>query len=163
MTDRAGREAFLERYRATQPAVHAYLLRACAGERGRAEDLTQETFSAALVAWCDGRNEQVTLPWLLTVARNKLVDEYRKLDREAQRLPNAPWAREQSHRDDPAHVLECIRALPPMQRAVIALRFVDDLPVAEVARLLHKRAGAIDSLQRRALATLRTMLEENAQ
>ena len=117
MTDRAGREAFLERYRETQAAVHAYLLRACAGERGRAEDLTQETYSAALVAWRAGRNEQVTLPWLLTVARNKLVDEYRKLDREAQRLPSAPWAREQSHRDDPAHVLECIRALPPMQRA----------------------------------------------
>jgi RNA polymerase sigma factor (sigma-70 family) len=57
-------------------------------------------------------------------------------------------------------VLSCVRRLPPMQRAVVALRFIDDLPLAEVATLLGKRVGAIDSLQRRALAALRTMLEE---
>jgi DNA-directed RNA polymerase specialized sigma24 family protein len=48
-----------------------------------------------------------------------------------------------------------------MQRAVIALRFVDDLPLAEVAQLLDKSTSAVDSLQRRALANLRTMLEEH--
>ena len=158
------RDAFLERYRQTAPAVYAYLYKACAGERERVDDLVQETFSAALVTWKAGKSADVTVPWLLTVARNKLIDAYRKLDRESQKLERA--ARERPAREtstnaaDTETALAALRRLPPMQRAVIALRFVDDLPLSEVARLLGKRVGAIDSLQRRALAALRTMLQE---
>ena len=158
------RDAFLDRYRETAPAVYAYLYKACAGERGRVDDLVQETFSTALTTWKAGKSADVTLPWLLTVARNKSIDAYRKLDRESRHLEKA--ARERPVEDafskvaDTETVLACLRRLPPLQRAVIALRFVDDLPLAEVAALLHKRVGAIDSLQRRALSALRTMLEE---
>lgn len=158
------RDAFLDRYRRTAPAVYAYLYKTCSGDRARAEDLLQETYSAALRTWKAGRSGDVTLPWLLTVARNKSIDAFRKLDRESRSLER--FAR-QPRSDAPfvtgadsETVLAAIRRLPAMQRAVIALRFVDDLPLAEVATLLGKRAGAIDSLQRRALAALRTMLEE---
>jgi RNA polymerase sigma-70 factor (ECF subfamily) len=159
------RDAFLDRYRRTAPAVYAYLYKTGAGDRARAEDLLQETYSAALRAWKAGRSEDVTLPWLLTVARNKSIDAYRKLDRETRGLERLARQR----RFDPPFattadsetVRAAIRRLPAMQRAVIALRFVDDLPLAEVASLLGKRAGAIDSLQRRALVALRTMLEES--
>ena len=159
------RDAFLDRYRETAPAVYAYLYKACAGERTRVDDLLQETFSAALVAWKAGRSADVTTPWLLTVARNKMIDAYRKRDREARHLEHAamPAVDESfSTAADTEAVLASLRQLPPMQRAVIALRFVDDLPLAEVAALLGKRVGAIDSLQRRALAALRTMLEETS-
>jgi len=159
----ADRDAFLDRYRTSAPAVYAYLYKACAGERSRVDDLLQETFSAALITWKAGKADDVTLPWLLTVARNKLIDAYRKLEREQKHLARAA----QLQRADPlptasdaTDALACVRRLPPMQRAVIALRFVDDLPLAEVAALLGKRVGAVDSLQRRALAALRIMLEE---
>ena len=157
-------DTFLDCYRRTAPSVYAYLYKACAGERVRVEDLLQETFSAALVAWRAGRADDITLPWLLTVARNKMIDGFRKHDREAVKLERL--ARERSGDDvgaragDSDDVLACIRRLPPMQRAVVTLRFVDDLSLADVASLLGKRIGAIDSLQRRALSALRTMLEE---
>ena len=158
------RDAFLDRYRRTAPAVYAYLYKACAGERARVDDLVQETFSAALLTWKAGKSADVTLPWLLTVARHKMIDAHRKHDREARHLEKAAWSRPAevsvSTAADTETVLSCVRRLPRLQRAVIALRFVDDLPLADVAALLGKRVGAIDSLQRRALAALRTMLEE---
>jgi RNA polymerase sigma-70 factor (ECF subfamily) len=158
------RDAFLDRYRQTAPAVYAYLYKTCAGERGRVEDLVQETFSAALLTWKAGKSDDVTLPWLLTVARHKMIDSYRKHDRESRHMEKAAWGRaiddSFSRAADTETVLSCLRRLPPLQRAVVALRFVDNLPLAEVAALLGKRVGAIDSLQRRALAALRTMLEE---
>ncbi|HEY1741399.1 MAG TPA: sigma factor-like helix-turn-helix DNA-binding protein [Acidimicrobiia bacterium] len=53
-----------------------------------------------------------------------------------------------------------MRRLPPLQRAAIALRYVDDLPVREVAQLLDRSVPATDSLLRRARAELRNLLEE---
>jgi RNA polymerase sigma-70 factor (ECF subfamily) len=155
---------FLSGYEATAPVVFAYLCRACAGERALAEDLTQETYSAALRAFSAGTREAITAPYLLTIARNKMIDHFRKRDREASKLeqlapPETPD--EIAGAIDNEVVRECLRKLPPMQRAVVALRFVDDLPLAEVAELLNKSTSAIDSLQRRALAGLRTMLEEH--
>jgi RNA polymerase sigma-70 factor (ECF subfamily) len=158
------RDAFLDRYHETAPTVCAYLYKACANERSRVDDLLQETFSAALVVWKGGKTADVTVPWLLTVARNKMIDGYRRADREAKYLETLSRARAPEDAfttvADAETVLSCVRRLPPLQRAVIALRFVDDLPLADVAALLGKRVGAIDSLQRRALVALRTMLQE---
>jgi len=158
------REEFLDRYRETAPALYGYLWKACAGERERVEDLLQETYAVAITVWQRGRPDDVVLPWLLTVARNKLIDAYRREEREARKL-----ARLGSPVDvtDPfggaasEHVFAAIRSLPPLQRAVITLRFVDDLSLAETARLLGKRVAAIDSLQRRALQALREILRED--
>jgi RNA polymerase sigma-70 factor (ECF subfamily) len=155
---------FLFGYEATAPVVFAYLARACSGERALAEDLTQETYSAALRVFCEGKREAITEPYLLTIARNKMIDHFRNRDRESRKLeqlvpPETPD--EIADAVDNEVVRACLRDLPPMQRAVIALRFVDDLPLAEVAQLLDKSTSAVDSLQRRALANLRTMLEEH--
>jgi RNA polymerase sigma-70 factor (ECF subfamily) len=158
------RAAYLERYDATVGAVFSYLYRACNGERQRAEDLTQETFAAALKAWEKDPDQEMTLPWLLTIARHKMIDGYRKLDRQTRgvtQLRPAEVMDPIALHSDRETIRECLRRLPSMQRAVIALRFLDDLPVDEVARELGKRRAAIESLQRRALSQLRTMLEEH--
>jgi RNA polymerase sigma-70 factor (ECF subfamily) len=57
-------------------------------------------------------------------------------------------------------LMACVRELPPMQQAVVALRFGNDLALADIGRALGKRRAAVESLQRRALARLRGMLEE---
>ncbi|MFN8026981.1 MAG: sigma factor-like helix-turn-helix DNA-binding protein [Acidimicrobiia bacterium] len=57
---------------------------------------------------------------------------------------------------------DLIAALPDAQREVLALRVIADLPLADVATVLGKRVGAVKSLQHRALAALRRVLDEDA-
>ena len=53
-----------------------------------------------------------------------------------------------------------IRRLSPDQQQVVLLRFAEELPVAEVARLMGKSEGAVKILQHRALSRLRKLLQE---
>jgi RNA polymerase sigma-70 factor (sigma-E family) len=55
-----------------------------------------------------------------------------------------------------------VRRLPERQRAVLVLRYYEDLPEAEVARLLRLPLGTVKSLAHRALARLRAELERPA-
>jgi RNA polymerase sigma factor (sigma-70 family) len=55
-------------------------------------------------------------------------------------------------------VLRLVAALPPRQRAAVALRFYEDLPDEEIADLLGCRSVTVRSLISRALATLRKSL-----
>src|SRR4051794_17594247 len=160
-------EAFVAAYRTTLPEVFAYLARATAGDRALAEDLTSETYFIALGAWQDGNADAVAVPWLIGVARHKLVDRFRRADREQRKLAlvHAAEPSEYADRDELAAVdrdalLGAIRRLPPLQRAAIALRYLDDLPVRDVADALDRTVAATDSLLRRARAELRTLLEE---
>src|SRR4051794_9101207 len=87
---------FVAAYRTTLPEVFAYLTRATAGDRALAEDLTSDTYLAALDAWRAGNADAVRVPWLIGVARHKLVDRFRRDDRERRKLALV-------HAVDPAH------------------------------------------------------------
>jgi RNA polymerase sigma-70 factor (ECF subfamily) len=159
-------EPFLVRYRETLPAVWQYLARVTAGDRALAEDLTQDVYSAALTAWRGGRRDQVVAPWLVTVARNKFVDTLRRQEREARALALVE-ADEEVDAHDAAFAVsreelaDLVRGLPPLQRAALALRYVDDLSLAEIAAALDRTVPAVDSLLRRARVALRRLAEEH--
>jgi RNA polymerase sigma-70 factor (ECF subfamily) len=164
--------AELERFRAeyhdTLPHVYGYLLHRLGGDAALAEDLTQETYVAAV---CDmrrrGEATALSVPWLIAVARHKLVDHFRRLAREERKLtlvsadaPGPSWGH---WLDGPAtDVLIGLAALPPLQRAAVALRYLDDLPVAEVARLLGRSVHATESLLARGRDGLRRRHREHA-
>ena len=82
---------FGEFYDQALDEVFGYLARSVLGNRAVAEDLTQETFAAAAVAARDGRPEALTMPWVMGVARHKLVDHYRRMARDERHLALA-WA-----------------------------------------------------------------------
>src|SRR5262245_18504410 len=149
-----GLEQFLALYDETITSVHRYLYRASGGDRVLVDDVAQETYMAALVRARVGDESVLTLPWLIRVARNKLVDHFRRADREARPAFSPPV--ESAPFDD--DMLAAIRSLPPLQRAAIALRYVDDLSVAEVARELGKSIKATESLLSRGRAALRESL-----
>jgi RNA polymerase sigma-70 factor (ECF subfamily) len=67
------------------PQVYGYLLARC-GQRAVAEDLTAETFLAAVDAARAGREAPVSTAWLVGVARHKLSDHWRRQAREQRAL-----------------------------------------------------------------------------
>ena len=151
--------ALLELYDAALPQVYGYLLARC-GRRALAEDLTAETFLAAVAA-C--RREPPPTPstgWLVGIARHKLVDHWRATERE--RLVAVvtedvadPW---DAHLD----VLlaqEVLAEQSGLHRAALSLRYLDGLSVGEVAHVLGRTRRATDALLGRARAAFRRTYE----
>jgi len=162
--------AFESWYRRTLPRVYSYLLSRGGNDVVLAEELTQLTFVAAVQgrSTFDGRSDSVT--WLCAIARHKLADHFRALEREERRRTRMELreirmgaANMQSPElDDRAAIAEALNSLPTAQRAVLTFVVLDDLPVAEAARLLGKSVGATQSLLHRARDGFRRAYEAEA-
>jgi RNA polymerase sigma-70 factor (ECF subfamily) len=146
--------AFRDWYEGAVSRVYRYLHGRCGGNQALAEDLTQQTLFEAVRnrRQFGGRSHPVT--WLIAIARNKLADHYRELERQERRhlqlvvreiaIDPGPgtWSRHE-RRDE---VLEALRGLPAAQRAALVLHYVDGLSVRAVATALHKSESSIESL-----------------
>ena len=151
-------------YPVALPQVYGYLLPRC-GSVAVAEDLTAETFMAAVAASRRYPSPQVTVAWLIGIARHKLVDHWRRAEREKRGL--AAVEQDQTASEDPwsevldaqaAHVALLQLSLP--QRTALTLRYLDGLPVPEVARHLERSVHATETLLVRARAALRRVYRE---
>jgi len=104
--------------------------------------------------------------WLLGIARHKLVDYWRRLGREERSLRSFA-AQEHEDREDPWDVhLDSLRArdtleqLAAQHRMVLTLRYLDDLPVADVAEILDRTVHATEALLMRARLAFRRAYSE---
>jgi RNA polymerase sigma-70 factor, ECF subfamily len=154
------RMALLAVYEPALPQVYGYLLRRC-GRTELAEELTSETFLAAAAAVRRRPPPRsIDVAWLIGVARHKLADHWRRQAREERGLrvvatdtPEAedPW----DAALDALRAAETLAALPPQHRMALTLRYVDDLPVAEVAAFMGRSLHATEALLVRARAAFR--------
>lgn len=151
-------------YPVALPQVYGYLLPRC-GSVAVAEDLTAETFMAAVAACRDGSIPEPTVAWLVGVARHKLVDHWRRLAREQRKLAvvdapdeglDDPW----DEFFDAAAAHAALARLPVPQRVALTLRYLDGLPVAQVAEHLDRSVHATETLLVRAKAALRRVYRE---
>src|SRR3974377_331373 len=92
-------DAIVAVYRRALPQVYGYLLPRC-GSVAVAEDLTADTFMAAVAATQQGAATDVSVAWLIGVARHKLVDHWRRLRPGGETL--APAAHTPRAADTPA-------------------------------------------------------------
>src|SRR5207249_8974177 len=114
-------------YRRSLPRVYSYLLSRGGGDVALAEDLTQQTFIAAIDrrSRFDGRSDAIT--WLCGIARHKLADHFRSREREERRQMQIQvrqieldyHARNQMGLEDRTLIAETLRSLPASQRAVL--------------------------------------------
>jgi RNA polymerase sigma-70 factor (ECF subfamily) len=147
-----------------------------------AEDLTQEVFIQAMrgLGSFDWRGSMA--PWLLRIARNTVIDHWRK----SARRPERPWSavepgeaddepgrfekmateeEEQSamYRAEQAldrdSVLRAAVHLTDLQQQVVALRFSAGLSIRETAEVMRRSEGAIKNLQHHALKALRRHMD----
>ncbi|ORW44130.1 RNA polymerase subunit sigma-24 [Mycobacterium paraense] len=153
------RRALLALYDEALPVVYGYFVRRC-GDRATAEDLTSETFLAAMDAARRVDPPPITIPWLLGVARHKLADHYRRGQRRLA-VPVADPPEPADAADDwdtelDRMVAEAVLArLAEPHRTVLVLRYMDDCSVGECAELIGRTVHATEALLVRARRAFR--------
>ncbi|HEY1574929.1 MAG TPA: SigE family RNA polymerase sigma factor [Pseudonocardiaceae bacterium] len=155
-------QEFAEFFVARRDAVRrsAYLL---CGDWHRADDLAQTAFVSLYRRWRKIRDKGALDAYLRRTLVHAVIDESRR-----------PWRRERFTDEVPERptgapdvgdtvatrtaLLAALRKVPPRQRAVLVLRFLDGLDVAGVAEVLGCTEGTVKSQTARGLAALRTQL-----
>jgi RNA polymerase sigma-70 factor (ECF subfamily) len=158
----------LEIYDDAVEQVFSYLRARCAS-RALAEDLTADTFLAAVGQIRRGAVEVVTIAWLIGIARHKLIDEWRR----AARRPQSQHLDEASIDDrlvdgldqwdvviDQHLVGEVMVELGAHHRSALTLRYFDGLSVPDVAQQLGRTVEATETLLVRARRRFRTVYEQ---
>jgi RNA polymerase sigma-70 factor (ECF subfamily) len=150
----------LDLYDTALPEVYGYLLARCR-RVALAEDLTSETFLAAVAALRANPPDELTTAWLIGIARHKLVDHWRRSERDERGFRVLvgehvecvdPW-------EDELNALlakEVLGRLSSPHRAALTLRYLDGLPVPEVAEHLGRTVHATEALLVRARGAFRT-------
>jgi RNA polymerase sigma-70 factor (ECF subfamily) len=136
-------------------------------KQAESEDLTQEVFIKALKAIGSYKVGKTPFAsWLFRIAHNQVIDYVRKyaknLETSLEEAPPTVGA------EDPVAMIEqkfeiaelnmAMMELSPAQQEVISLRFIAELPIAEVAKILGKREGTVKALQFNGTASLRRLL-----
>ena len=146
------------------------------GDPTRAEDLTQEAMLKAYRAWHQFERGSNAKAWLLTILRNTFINEYRREQHQGKTVDISsiePFAVFHNAQDvDPEgrffnsivddEVVRAIRALPEEFREVLLLSDVEDLPYADIARLLDIPVGTVKSRLFRARHALQQQLYDYA-
>lgn len=151
-------DTFLDLYERAFPDVYSYVA-SRVGDRGAAEDVTQEVFVAGARHVALGND--VDVGWLKTVARNKLIDHWRARARDDRKLALAYSAEPTPTADsgsppDADRVTQVLADLNPTYRAALVLRHLDGLSVPEVAELLDRSVEATEQVLSRARAAFRS-------
>lgn len=147
-------------FRSTYPSVlrTTYLI---LHDRGRAEEVTQDAFLRLCERWRGVQRIEVPEAWVRRVAVRAAV---RSAQRTRQRTAPPPEDDRPSWADLPdVDLARAIASLPPQQRAAVALHYLDDLPVEEVAQHLGVTASTVKQHLFRARSRLATLLAETVE
>jgi RNA polymerase sigma-70 factor (ECF subfamily) len=141
-----------------------------------AQDLTSEVFLKTWQYIIDGKEIQNLRALLYTIAKNLVIDHYRKSSQkevsleqdflEQQEMPLAADGLNQVEQLDQQIVLDTVadklRELKDEYREALILRFVDQLSIKEMAAVMDKKSGAVRVILYRALNALKKLMEADS-
>jgi RNA polymerase sigma-70 factor (sigma-E family) len=154
---------FAEFVEAAWPGLYrtAYLI---LGEHQLAEDLVQTALAKTYASWGKVREPAAAMGFARVVLANTAASWFRRRswrnEQPTETLPDGSQALGTTDPSDRPALKEALGHLPPRQRAVVVLRFYDDLSVREVAQALACSEGTVKSQTHHALAALRLLLGE---
>jgi RNA polymerase sigma factor (sigma-70 family) len=129
---------------------------ALTGSRSAAEDLAQDALAAAAASWSKLENPAA---WVRRVVANRAVSRWRRQGREAKALSRLGRQRDSyALPEEDASFWDAVRRLPRRQAQVVALYYLDDLPVAEIAQTLGIAPGTVKATLHHARAALAQVL-----
>jgi len=137
------------------------------GDRDRAKELTQDVFMRAWQYVAQGKTIEHERAWLYRAAHNAFVNEIRTDKRtysyesmvEDVGFDVVDETADTSDQADHNELLEYLDQLKDSYRKVLIMRYIDDLDVVEIAKLLNERETNISMRLKRALDKLRTLYE----
>ena len=158
---RGDRDAFAQLYEANVERVYRYLMSRL-GEPADAEDITAEVFMQAMKALPSYKPKGTPLiAWLFRIAHNQAVNHLKKRARRKETVLMESMAAYDGPEEEVlghvgfGEVVQALGDLTDLQQQVLNLRFAADLSIAEVAKVMKRKEGAVKFLQFSALRALR--------
>jgi RNA polymerase sigma-70 factor, ECF subfamily len=163
-------DAFRAFYEEALPRVYGYFLHRCGGSAEVAEDLTQETFLAAVAELKKNKRVRTPIAWIYGIARHKLLDHYRAQERLERGLALAAEAEKvdddlvvPDEQEAQERAIAALASVAASQRAALVLCYVDGFSMPEAAEILGKTTKSVESLLGRGRASFkRAYLEAGA-
>ncbi|MGQ9468138.1 MAG: RNA polymerase sigma factor [Anaerolineae bacterium] len=153
-------DAAAEMVRGYADIVYRFIYHQVGGVTEDAEDLTQETFLAALQSAHRFRGNSRLRTWLLRIAAHKIADHWRSRYRQPSQFPLEDWHATMDEDASPPTFLEetevrdrvraALLTLPPHYRTALVLRYVEDMPVTEIAQVMERSPKSVESILIRA-------------
>ena len=153
---------FAELYELHFHRVYAYVVKRVQS-REEAEDLTSDVFHQALanIQSFEWRGAPFSA-WLIRIAANALTDRWKRAAHEKKDPLPDDIEDPDAHGKDierRAALFQLVEGLPPDQRRVVVMRFVEQKSIREIAQEIRRTEGAVKQLQFRALEKLRAQME----
>ena len=157
MSDRDG--AFAEYFAARSGAMRGTAFLLC-GDWHRAEDLVQTAFTKLYTHWHRVARHEALDPYVRQVLIRTYIDDGRRGWWRRERPQEKPieQAAAPASADDRLMLMRALAGVPPRQRAVLVLRYWEDMSVEEAAAVLNCSPGTVKSQAARGLDTLRTLI-----
>lgn len=166
---RAGKpEAWDVLFRRYQLPLYVYVFELTRIEQASL-DIVQETFIAAVRHIGGLRDDEKFGSWLFGIAHQKVIQLWRKRGGKEilfDEIPESPDKFEDSpdnlliRREQESEFMNLLDQLPPPQRAVLLLHYVEDFSIEEIARVTETQIGTVKSRLHYAKKALRKLLEK---
>ncbi len=143
--------------------VYRFILFRVGMRKEVAEDLTSEIFIKALDHYADYDPDKSQSAWIMTIARNHMINHYRYKKEEIDideldfGLPGEDGRETAVVTEDRRHLYESLQQLDPGERQVIELKYLQGYPYGEIAQLIKKTAGAARIEAHRAMKKLKSI------
>ena len=130
--------------------------RVLTGNADAAADLVQDALERTLLAWPRLQEREEPTAYVRRVMVNRNISVWRRMRRETLAGDVPERAVEDNPRDH--DLWAALQSLPPRQRAVLALRYYEDLSEAEIARILGCSTGTVKSQASKGVAKMRALV-----